>query len=122
MIASAFLLPGIGIGLSAALKTSLIVSGALMAVQGVVALFQKAPSASKSDDPAAVEISRRHEEHDGTGHAHHTGLRSSSAPRPFDPTSVRRCPAFLRHFPGPTDHLNTSPALARFASPYQHRY
>src|SRR3546814_4481378 len=51
MIASAFLLPGIGIGLSAALKTSLIVSGALMAVQGVVALFQKAPTASKSDDP-----------------------------------------------------------------------
>ncbi|WOF44374.1 hypothetical protein KNJ79_05425 [Sphingopyxis indica] len=51
MIASAFLLPGIGIGLSAALKTSLIVSGAMMAVQGVVSLFMKAPTASKSEDP-----------------------------------------------------------------------
>lgn len=36
-----------------ALGTSLLVSGALMVVQGVVALFMKAPTASKSNDPPA---------------------------------------------------------------------
>lgn len=36
-----------------ALGASLIVSGALMVVQGVVALFMKAPTASKSNDPPA---------------------------------------------------------------------
>mgnify|MGYP003520650349 CR=1 FL=1 len=51
MIAAAVFLPGIGIALSAALKTTLIVSGAMMMLQGVMTLFMKAPTASKSEDP-----------------------------------------------------------------------
>lgn len=50
-IAAAFALPGLGVALGAALKTSLIVSGALMIAQGIVGLFMKAPTLSKSEDP-----------------------------------------------------------------------
>jgi len=50
-IAAAFVLPGLGVTLGAALKTSLIVSGAMMIAQGVVGLFMKAPTISKSEDP-----------------------------------------------------------------------
>lgn len=46
MIASAFIFP-----MSAALHAALIVSGATMAVTGVINLFMKAPSLSKSSDP-----------------------------------------------------------------------
>lgn len=53
MIASTFLLPGIGIGISAALSTSLLVSGGLMVLQGVIGLFFKAPKLNKGDDPEA---------------------------------------------------------------------
>ena len=49
MIGATFLLPGI----SVALKTSLIVSGAMMIAQGVVGLFMKAPSLGKNADPDA---------------------------------------------------------------------
>src|SRR5690606_31852024 len=43
MIGAALLLPGLGVALSSALSTSLIVSGSLMILQGVVGLFLKAP-------------------------------------------------------------------------------
>jgi len=47
MIASALLIPGIG----TALSTTLLVNGGLMIAAGVVSLFMKAPTASKSEDP-----------------------------------------------------------------------
>lgn len=53
MIGASFLLPGIGVALSAALQTSLLVSGGLMILQGVVGLFMKAPKYNKTDDPEA---------------------------------------------------------------------
>ena len=53
MIGASFLLPGIGIALSAALQTSLIVGGALTILQGVVGLFMKSPKVSRNQDPEA---------------------------------------------------------------------
>lgn len=53
MIAAALTLPGLGVALSAGLKSSLLVSGAIMVAQGVVGLFMKAPTISKADDPPA---------------------------------------------------------------------
>lgn len=53
MVASAFVLPGLNVGLSAALKTSLLVSGTMMIAQGVVGLFMKAPKMSSNSDPEA---------------------------------------------------------------------
>ena len=50
MIGLAFALPGIGIAISAALKVSLIVSGGMMLLQGVLGMFMKAPKAEKSEE------------------------------------------------------------------------
>lgn len=53
MIASTFLLPGLGVTLSASLSTSLIVSGSMLIAQGVIGLFMKSPKLSGSNDPEA---------------------------------------------------------------------
>lgn len=53
LIAGALLLPGLGVTMGTALKTSLIVSGSLMIAQGVVGLFLKAPTLGKNKDPDA---------------------------------------------------------------------
>jgi predicted phage tail protein len=53
LIASVFVLPGIGIGLSAAMQGALLGAGIGMALGGVMGLFMKAPSLSKSTDPDA---------------------------------------------------------------------
>lgn len=49
LIVAAVAIPGIG----AALKTALIINGAITMAMGVIGLFMKAPSISKSNDPAA---------------------------------------------------------------------
>lgn len=51
LIAAAVFLPQLGVALSATLKTTMITMGAMLALQGVMALFLKAPSLSKSEDP-----------------------------------------------------------------------
>lgn len=52
-VAAAFVLPGIGIGLSTALSTTLLVSGGLMIAQGIIGLFLKAPTLKGVEDPEA---------------------------------------------------------------------
>lgn len=53
LIASVFVLPGIGITLSSAVQGALLGAGIGMALGGVMGLFMKAPSISKSNDPEA---------------------------------------------------------------------
>jgi predicted phage tail protein len=53
LIASIFVLPAIGIGLTTAMVTSMAITGGMMILQGVVGLFMKAPKIEKNSDPAA---------------------------------------------------------------------
>lgn len=51
LIAATFILPPLGVTLSKVAVTSMIISGAVMIAQGVLALFMKAPTLSKAEDP-----------------------------------------------------------------------
>lgn len=53
VVASAFVLPGLGVTLSAALHASLIVSGSMLIAQGVIGLFMKSPKMTTANDPEA---------------------------------------------------------------------